>query len=337
MSHLSSCPSGSKTASLPLVRGSLRRSLGAVALGALLALPAGAAPLDLGNPTPRGVDVEVDQSVRDYTVQGGAYSTPLRGTFTSDGTVATITVPAAVAAAKLQAILGGVFTIEPGTFSDYVIQIDIATHAVLSATASGRIDTVLGAFDVVQQTSSTTVAGFQIANVAGYNLPVFCDTGPMCTLVPGSGYDPATGRLNAVGSISGAVVPFFTPFGDLRLSEVSPVSCATSLFNDQVTNGDVISVELEVRNDLPTDRAVELKVWATLPGTAPVNLVNIGSEGGAILPAGQVLDFPGGSLVNVGANTARGTWTFGCRLVDPATGETLSTDSDATQVVDPTP
>jgi len=305
-----------------------------IALGLLVASSAGAAPLDLTDATPRPVDVEVDQESSDFAIVGGAYSTPVRGSFESDGTTATVTIAGTDLAAKIDQLLGGILTTFPDTFTDYVISIDVASGDVLSADVSGRIHTDLGDFDVVQTASSAEVAGFQLVDVFGFDLPAYCLVGLLCTIVPGAPYDPFTGSLNAVGQITGAVVTFFTPFGDLRLREAEPVTCDIAVMARDAFETDVISLELALRNDLPAERAVELKVWADLPDADPVNLLSIGGEGGVKLAADQVLAFPPGPLLTVDATTARGTWEFGCRVLDPATGATLDSDTDPVQVID---
>lgn len=313
------------------------RALWGLALVALLAPRAAAAPLDLDDPTPRPVDVEFDQESDDFTAQGGSYSTPLRGSFESDGNIAYVTISGPDLAVKIDQLLGGILTTLPETFSDYVIAIEVATRAVLAADASGTIHTDFGDFDVTQIASSAEVAGFRLADIFGYELPAFCMSGALCTIVPGAPYDPATGRMNAVGVITGAVVDFFTPFGDIRLREAEAISCDTAVGAAEASNGDSVSLELALRNDLLTDQAVEIKVWADPPDGPPANLLSFGSEGGAKLVAAQVLAFPSGPLFTVNAATARGVWSFGCRILDPATGETLDSDVDSVQVLDPLP
>src|SRR5262249_20058447 len=179
----------------------LVRVLGMAVRAILATSTAQARPLDLADPTPRQIRVEIDQELHDYAAIGGAYSLPIPASFTSDGTTATITVDGSAAAAFVTDYFNGAIGTVPGSFSDYVITIDVASGAITSAHVSGTLDTAIGAVPFDQTASSDAVAGFTIFPFMGFDFPLFCDSGAECTIVPGAPYDPATGRANAVGII----------------------------------------------------------------------------------------------------------------------------------------
>jgi hypothetical protein len=198
---------------------------GVLVLLPLLVSSALAAPLNLADPTARQIRVEIDQELHDYAALGAAHALPIQASFTSDGSVATIVVPSSATEAFIDQFFAGAISAVPGSFTDYVITLDVATGEVMSASASGTLSTVIGNIPVTQTASSTTLAGFEIFPFMGFDFPLFCTSGPTCTIVPGAPYDPVTGRANAVGIIVTSVFNTFTPFGDMRLSENTPLEC----------------------------------------------------------------------------------------------------------------
>jgi hypothetical protein len=128
----------------------------------------------------------------------------------------------------------------PGSFTPIVIEIDLATRHGTSQVASGafasgpatgsftqgvlRSDSVVGVI-VSGVPPFTCASQAQVDSLCSF-APQFC--GKTCSLVSGVAYDPATGKLNLVGSRTESgcdggscqgPFSFFTPRGDLRLSE----------------------------------------------------------------------------------------------------------------------
>jgi hypothetical protein len=312
---------------------SIHATVGVLALAVLLPRAAAAVPVDLTNPTPRTVRIEIDQEQHDYAARGGAYTLPLDATFTSNGTVATIDVDGSAVGAFVDAYFAGAVSAVRGSFSDYVLTIDVASGAVLSATVSGTLSTVVGDVPIAQTASSSDVAGFQLFPFMGFTIPLFCTSGDGCTLVPGAPYDPLTGTANAVGIIVTSVFNTLTPFGDIRLSELPALGCSTSVNAKDFVAGETASVGLDIRSTAPVDRAVEVKVWIERGDGFLVSAINRGADGTQPLPAGQDNNFGQAPLFTINGATALGTWTVGCRLLDPITGEALAEDHDIFEVL----
>jgi hypothetical protein len=307
--------------------------VGMAILATVLTSTAIAGPLNLADPTPRQIRVEVDQELHDYAAIGGAYSLPIPASFASDGTTATITVGGSAAAAFVEDYFNGAIGTVPGSFSDYVITIDVASGAVTSAHVSGILDTVVGNVPFDQTASSDAVAGFTIFPFAGFDFPLFCDSGAECTIVPGAPYDPATGKANAVGIIVTSVFNTFTPFGDIRLIEDDVLRCDLSVSAKDFVSLETVEVGIDFRNGSATGRAVEAKVWIARADGFLVSAINTGADGSKFLASGFENLFPLSPLFTVNASTLLGDWQVGCRLLDPITGETLAQDIDTFEVL----
>lgn len=292
-----------------------------------------AGPLDLTDPTPRQIRVEVDQELHDYAAIGGAYSLPIAAAFTSDGTTATITVDGSAAAAFVDDFFNGAVGTVPGSFSDYVITIDVATGTVTSAHVAGTLDTVLGNVPFEQTAASTALAGFEIFPFMGFDFPLFCTSGTSCTLVPGAPYDPVTGRANAVGIIVTSVFNTFTPFGDVRLSEDDDLRCDTSVNAKDFVPLETVEAGIAFRNGSASGRAVEAKAWIRRADGFLVSAINVGADGSTVLVGGFENVLPQSPLFTVQPSTILGDWEIGCRLLDPITGETIASDVDTFQVI----
>lgn len=195
-------------------------------------------PLDVNDPTPRDVLVQLETSAN-LGVVGVTYGPALPATYSASGGVGTLVIPVA----SHEAMRSGLPPI-PGSFTPVVIHIDLTTLAASSEAASGaQGQGQFGLSFTLNPLNTTGPAGF-----IGPTLPpLFCTSqqqvddlcpvfppicGETCTLVPGSLYDPGTGKVNLVGSetqqgCDGAVCqgPFtyFTRFGDLRLLEADVV------------------------------------------------------------------------------------------------------------------
>ncbi len=311
----------------------LASSAGGLLLVGLATCAAAAPPLNLADPTTRQIRVEVDQELHDYAAIGAAYSLPIPATFTSDGTTATITVAGSATAAFIDDFFNGAVSTVPGSFSDYVITIDVATGVVTSAAATGVLDTVLGQVPVDQTASSTALAGFEIFPFMGFDFPLFCTSGASCTIVPGAPYDPLTGRANAVGIIVTSVFDTFTPFGDVRLTEDDGLRCDTSISARDFAPFETVEVGLLIGNGSAIDRPIEVKIWIERADAMLISAINLGADGGTVIGAGAEHVFPAMPLFSVGPTTILGDWQIGCRLLDPVTGETLASDLDGFEVL----
>lgn len=311
----------------------LARGAGILLLLGSATAASAATPLDLTDPTTRTIRIEVDQELHDYAAVGGAYSLPIPATFTSDGTTATITVDGSATAAFIDDFFNGAVSTVPGSFSDYVITIDVATGVVTSANATGILDTVLGQVPVDQTASSTALAGFEIFPFMGFDFPLFCTSGASCTIVPGAPYDPLTGRANAVGIIVTPVFNTFTPFGDVRLTEDDELRCDLAVNAKDFVPLETVEAGVLFRNGSGTGRAVEAKVWIETADGFLVSAINVGANGGTFLPAGFEQLSPVSPLFAVQPSTVLGDWQVGCRLLDPITGETLASDLDTFEVL----
>ncbi len=199
--------------------------LAAFAAATLLAGSASALPLDLANPAPRTLLVEIENS-GDPRIVGASYYPAVTGAYSSDGSTGRIVV----AGTSLETLYQGfTFPPVPGSFSDLVVEIDLAT-----------LEVVVEPLNLVFRHSTGVNFGFvgngldstAIGGVFDLFSAVFCTTSipeSACSPIPGAPYDPATGTLNAIGSYdvpfnpedpTGFVPPLFDTHGDLRLSEV---------------------------------------------------------------------------------------------------------------------
>jgi len=236
-------------------------------LSALLLLVGGADadPVDLTIAVDRPILVQVDTDLSNYAAIGAAYGPAESSTLSFDGDVAIVTVPAATISALVDNLFSGLAASVPGSFSDYVILIDRQTSEVLSATLSGTINIVAFNLDIAlgQTASSTATAGFELIDLFGAILPSFCTGGGACTIVPGLPYDPVTGALNAVGSASTSLGNFFTPFGDMLLSEEPASSPGLNLAINGVYDEVVAlaSGQIQLTVDMFAGAAPEPMVW----------------------------------------------------------------------------
>jgi hypothetical protein len=194
-----------------------------------------AVPLRIEDVTPRTVLVEVESS-SDLAAVGQSFGPPFAATYSAAGGVGTLTISAETHAATRT----GFYDPVPGTFTPIAIEIDLATRHATSSSASGALENGPHSLTFTQNPlASDAVLGFvgpdvgplactsqQQVDDACTFLPIFC--GQTCTLVSGAAYDPATGRINLVGtetasgcdgSFCEGPYDFFTGQGDLRLSE----------------------------------------------------------------------------------------------------------------------
>ena len=169
---------------------------------------------------------------------GQSYAGPVfPATYSATGSVGTLVI----SAATHEAMYAGYFPAPvPGSFTPIVIEIDLATRHATSQVASGGFSSgqLSGGFSqgVLQ---SNAVLGVIVSGVPPFTCtsqaqvdflctiaPQFC--GKTCSLVSGSAYDPATGKVNLVGSrtesgcdggICQGPFTYFTPRGDSATQE----------------------------------------------------------------------------------------------------------------------
>jgi hypothetical protein len=220
--------------------------LGGISLSFLLASAAhaqGGAPLDVSDPTPRSVFVQVETSSNLGTV-GQTFGPAYPATWSTAGSTGTLTISAATHAQMRTAGTG--FTPVANSFTPIVIAMDLTSLEATSQPASGAMVAGQLGFSFTQQVLGTTAtAGY--ASGGNAPAPLFCTSqaqldqlcqivpqlcGMTCNLVPGHEYEPATGEINLVGretqsGCDGGMCqgPFdlFTGRGDLRLSEAAEV------------------------------------------------------------------------------------------------------------------
>jgi len=197
---------------------------------------AAAIPLRILDTPARAVFVEIENSSNIDTV-GQNYGPVFPAIYSAMGSVGTLVISAATHEAMYA---GNIPAPVPGSFTPIVIEIDLATRHATSQVASGGFASgqLTGSFsqgvlqsDAVVGVIVSGVPPFTCTSQAQVDLlcsfaPQFC--GKTCSLVSGSAYDPATGKLNLVGSetqsgcdggLCQGPFTFFTPRGDLRLSE----------------------------------------------------------------------------------------------------------------------
>ncbi len=96
------------------------------------------------------------------------------------------------------------------------------------------------------------------------------------------------------------------------------LTCEVRLDQSSYADGDTIATEMlqlgSLRDDATT---VEVGIWFQAPEAPPVSLVN----DVLTLASGDEVSFEPASLVEVTAETPRGRFILGCRLIDPVTRE----------------
>jgi|GEM_PF-3032214 len=82
-----------------------------------------------------------------------------------------------------------------------------------------------------------------------------------------------------------------------------------------------------INNPTPSDIEVELKVWVENTGQQKLGLLNMGSDGSFIAVAETVEEY-GPAPLTGSASAPPDTYLFGCRLLDPISGELYSETVD---------
>jgi hypothetical protein len=224
------------------VRAALSTALALPLLASAAHAQAGA-PLDVSDPTPRTVLVQVETSTN-FAIVGQTFGPAFPASYAVSGNIATLTITAET---HEQMRDGSFYMAVPGTFSPLVIEIDRTTLEATSEPAYGVLD-VGFPISFTQQTLGTTTLGGFVGPGVG---PLFCTSqqaiddacqlwgqfcGLTCTLVPGDAYDPGSGRANLIGieTQTGCHGPcqtfdYFTPQGDLRLTEAVQIPALPGL------------------------------------------------------------------------------------------------------------
>jgi hypothetical protein len=89
-------------------------------------------------------------------------------------------------------------------------------------------------------------------------------------------------------------------------------------------NGEALGVTVfRFANNGPSAMPIEVKAWIEQPNGSVIRVLSSGGDGSIVLPAGFTKNFGGFSLGAVTPGGPRGTYSFNCRLLDPATGRFL--------------
>jgi hypothetical protein len=106
--------------------------------------------------------------------------------------------------------------------------------------------------------------------------------------------------------------------------------CDVQLSSALYAAGGTVSVPvLRIANNTTAPLATEIKAWLSVPGAAPVTLINTGADGSVQLPAGYDVNLGPFNLFTVTAGIPRGGYELGCRILDPKTGASLAHGSYA--------
>lgn len=197
----------------------------------------GGAPLDVTDPMTRVVFVEFENS-SNLGVVGQSFGPPFPATWSVTGNTGIV----ALSAETHEESYGTMpWPPVPNGFTSFLIHIDLTTLEATSLPATAAWDSGSTSLRWDYHPLDTTATGGFIGPNIG---PLFCTSQQQaedfcqvlpfpppclltCTLVPGSPYDPVTGRVNLIGireesgcdgPCSGPF-PHFTGRGDLRLTE----------------------------------------------------------------------------------------------------------------------
>lgn len=103
------------------------------------------------------------------------------------------------------------------------------------------------------------------------------------------------------------------------------VSCDLQLSQDVYMNGNVVTVPVfRFTNPTSAPVATEVKAWLGGPGGTLLSIINAGANGLVTLPAGLNTNLGPFNLFQVSPAIPRGTYEFGCRILNPITGAALS-------------
>lgn len=198
---------------------------------------AGAAALDLDDPSPRWIEVAFEVSPPEEPGRlDSHWSAPRRAFIEPDERADRVRIR--VPAAEIEAHLRSTGTdVVPGSFSEFVWTLERPTGHVVAARLTGRVRERLrlGLFttalevDIRVAMTTRARAGFRSARgVLGIETHDFCSPErPLegCVFVEARELDPSRGYVNAVGRVVAATpmieVQTFSPLGEVRFSERS--------------------------------------------------------------------------------------------------------------------
>jgi hypothetical protein len=110
-----------------------------------------------------------------------------------------------------------------------------------------------------------------------------------------------------------------------NFSFVPAAECDIDLGRRVYTNGQTVTVTgFRLANNSSTPLETEIKSWLSIPGFAPITIINTGADGSVTLPVGFDTDLGPFGLFQVAAAFPRGAYQFSCRILDPKTGATLA-------------
>lgn len=226
-------------------------------IGLLLLLPrsALAEPVDFLDPSPRWVEVAFEVSPRDKPAQTDTIYTPkIRAWLEAADRQGQVKVT--VDRRDVERVLLVDDDPVEGSFTDFVWVFDAVTGEVVSAALSGTLTKEIdwGLFRSRVRTrieadmSTNRVGGIEKPRRwLGQQLFGYCgeeegeEDVSRCTVVAASGYDPASGYVNAVGDLSvrfgDLTLRTFSPLGEAVFSEVEPQSMTASAHPDPPSSG----------------------------------------------------------------------------------------------------
>ena len=109
--------------------------------------------------------------------------------------------------------------------------------------------------------------------------------------------------------------------------------CEIELNQAAFVNGEqVVAQVFRIGNSAPTGLAIEWKIWFEAPGISPIRYNNGGADGSVVIPAGLNVNLGPTPLFTVSPSAPRGTYVFGCRMLQPTTGALLTEDLNTFEI-----
>ena len=188
-------------------------------------------------------------------------------------------------------------------------------------------------------TASRVTSTFAVDGVVPYTMQAGGDGAAVLTLTDAAGnvlvaHRAFTGQLSDIGRLPTgtytlAVEMLDTPTGRFDVNFAvggalasSPPRCMPRVEKRSYTFGEVARGAFSLHNFGPTTFAIELKTWIRFPNGLILPARSGGADGSLFMPAATTMDAQV-DLFGVGPEIPPGTYAFGCRLLDPATGERL--------------
>jgi hypothetical protein len=157
------------------------------------------------------------------------------------------------------------------------------------------------------------------------------DTGSMQGNVAHAGY-LAAGTYTLVVEAAGLFGNYDVRFTAGAAASDGP-RCSVRTTQRSYGVGDVVGLsQLRIENPTSQPRFVEVKMWLRLPDGNLVPGRNDGADGSIVVPAGAVQNFGPLDVMGVSPELAQGVWEFGCRLLDPVTGQQLDLSTDVFEI-----